>query len=239
MKNYLIAGLLYSFSILVQAAVTGVSLDPIDIDASNKSSLQSGAEIYMDYCMSCHSLEYARYNRVARDLGIEEDEFMSRFVHTGAKFGELMENSIPENQAKAWFGSAPPDLTLVSKLRSPEWLYSYLRGFYADESRPWGVNNVIFKDVGMPHVLLQLQGLCAVEPSIGHGEALCGEYVSEGSMSAPEYDAAAYDLVNFLAYMADPSKLERERLGWMVFIFLGIFFVVSWLYTRELHKDIH
>ena len=239
MKKYIVAGLLYSLSILAQASVSGVALDSIDVDASNKESLQNGAVIYMDYCMSCHSLEYARYNRVARDLEIEENEFVERFIHTGAKFGELMENAIPEKQAKSWFGSAPPDLTLVSKLRSPEWLYSYLRGFYADDSRPWGVNNVIFKDVGMPHVLLQLQGLCAVEPSIGHGETLCEEYASEGSMSAEEYDAATYDLVNFLAYMADPSKLERERLGWMVFLFLGIFFVVSWLYTRELHKDIH
>lgn len=244
MKKLLVSCLLVSMSIFGVAS-GGIVLDVIEVDASDKASLRSGAELYMDYCMSCHSLEYARYNRVARDLDISEGDFTENLMHLDANFGDLMDNAVPAKQAKAWFGTTPPDLTLVAKLRGSNWLYSYLRGFYADESRPWGVNNVVFEDVGMPHVMLELQGLCAVEPVIGagHGDesasAGCSDYLVEGSLSSEEYDAEVHDLVNFLAYMADPGKLNRESLGWMVFIFLGIFFVVSYLYTRELHKDIH
>lgn len=240
MKKYLVSGLLVLISSFSFSAVA-LSLDTTDVDASDKGSLQVGAELYMDYCMSCHSLKYARYNRVARDLDISEEEFIANYMHADAKFGDLMENAVPVKEAKAWFGGSPPDLTLVAKLRGTDWLYSYLRGFYADDARPWGVNNVVFKDVGMPHVLSELQGICADHPAIGQqgDAAACENYAVEGSMTSEEYDSAIHDLVNFLAYMADPGKIERERLGWMVFIFLGIFLLVSFLYTRELHKDIH
>lgn len=244
MKKYLISAVLVLLPMMGFASV-GVALDSVDLDRGDKASLQLGAQTYMDYCMGCHSLKYARYNRVARDLEIPEAEFRATLMHDDASFGSLMENAMPTKQSKAWFGIAPPDLTLVARLRGTDWLYSYLRAFYADASRPWGVNNLIFKDVGMPHVLAELQGICAVEPAMGphedrgtHFEG-CKTFAVEGSQTKEEYDATIYNLVNFLAYMADPNKLERERLGWMVLLFLAVFWFVSLLYTRELKKDIH
>lgn len=242
MKKLLIASILSLTSALSLAAGAKVSLDHVELDRSNLDSLRNGTQIYMDYCMGCHSLEYARFNRVARDLEIPEDVFLSDYMNIEAGFGDLMENAMPEDQSKVWFGVAPPDLTLVAKLRGTDWLYSYLRGFYADDARPWGVNNVVFKDVGMPHVLIQKQGLCASAPVLGaHDgeEPGCAEYAVEGELTPEEYDEYAYDLVNFLDYMADPARPARESLGWMVLIFIAIFWFVSFLYTRELHKDVH
>jgi ubiquinol-cytochrome c reductase cytochrome b subunit len=141
--------------------------DEIVVDPTDQPSLQRGAQIYMNYCMGCHSLQYSRYNRVAQDLGIPEDLFQANLMHdTNVKVGALMENAMDEGLAKQWFGATPPDLTLVSRARQPEWLYTYLRTFYKDDARPYGVNNKVFKDVGMPHVLLELQGLpeCAMGP---------------------------------------------------------------------------
>ena len=167
------------------------------------------------------------------------------------KIGELMKNSMDKDMAANWFGAPPPDLTLESRLRGESWVYSYLRGFYKDDSRPLGVNNVVFDKVGMPHVLVDLQGLCAVEPNIGkkasveplsgniNNSSACPEYATEGSMTGAEFDRAMYDLTNFLSYMADPIKVERERLGIFVLIFVAIFFVFAYLLNREYWKDVH
>lgn len=156
-----------------------------------------------------------------------------------------------KDDASNWFGSPPPDLTLESRLRGEDWVYSYLRGFYKDDSRPFGVNNVVFENVGMPHVLTDLQGLCAVEPVIGHdasvdplsgnikNQGVCPEWETEGSMTPAEFDLAMYDLTNFLSYMGDPVKVERERLGVFVLIFIAIFFVFAFLLNREYWKDVH
>lgn len=244
MKKYLISAVL-AFLPMMGFAAVGTALDSVDLDRGDKTSLKLGAQTYMDYCMGCHSLKYARYNRVARDLEIPEAEFRATLMHDDASFGSLMENAMPAKQAKAWFGTAPPDLTLVARLRGTDWLYSYLRGFYADASRPWGVNNLVFKDVGMPHALAELQGICADKPAMGPNEDRgthvegCKTFAVEGSQTKEEYDATIYNLVNFLAYMGDPNKLERERLGWMVLAFLAVFWFISLLYTRELKKDIH
>lgn len=233
------------------AGGAGAPLDHINNDLTDKASLQSGAKLYMNYCMACHSLGYARYNRAARDLDISEELFTEYLMFNDDKFGEHMTNALPKEEGKRWFGTTPPDLTLVARARGKDWVYTYLRGFYADETRPWGVNNSVFKDVGMPHVLLELQGLCAekphpvgdkkIDPLTGSfiSSGGCQSYATEGSMSKVEYDQAMYDLVNFLDYMGEPNKLERYRLGWFVLGFLLILFVVSWLYTRELNKDIH
>lgn len=245
MKKYLISAVFALLPMMGFAAGSAVSLDSIEVDASDKTSLQLGAQTYMDYCMGCHSLKYARYNRVARDLGIPEDKFRATLMHSDAAFGSLMDNAMPGKQSKAWFGTTPPDLTLVTRLRGTDWLYSYMRGFYVDASRPWGVNNLVFKDVGMPHVLAELQGVCAEAPQMGPHEDRgthddgCKKLAVEGTQTKAEYDTTVYDLVNFLAYMGDPNKLERERLGWMVLLFLAVFWFISLLYTREMKKDIH
>ena len=235
-----------------------MACDEISVNAHDKSSLQSGAQTYMNYCMGCHSLQYARYNRVAQDLAIPEELFQANLMFDpDLRIGSLMENAMDGRTAKVWFGATPPDLTLVSRARQPEWLYTYLRTFYKDQSRPYGVNNKVFKDVGMPHALLELQGLqeCAMGPVKAHNggikrDPLTGEDILEepcgtftireaGQMTPEEYDVAMYDLVNFLAYMAEPMKLDRQRIGTFVLLFVSLFFVFAWLLNREYWKDVH
>lgn len=233
------------------AAGGGVPLDHIETDHTNKASLQRGVALFTNYCMGCHSMEYARYKRVADDLEIPVELYEENLIFTGAKIGELMKNSMSKDMAADWFGAPPPDLTLETRLRGESWVYSYLRGFYKDDSRPLGVNNVVFANVGMPHVLVEMQGLCAVAPNIGveasveplsgniNNADACPEYAIEGSMSAAEFDQAMYDLTNFMSYMADPVRVERERLGIFVLIFVAIFFVFAYLLNREYWKDVH
>ncbi|MFK7975392.1 MAG: ubiquinol-cytochrome c reductase, partial [Halioglobus sp.] len=232
--------------------------DTIEVDAGDQPSLQRGAQVYMNYCMGCHSLQYSRYNRVAEDLGIPEDLFKANLMHDpDEKVGALMENAMDEKMAKVWFGATPPDLTLVSRARQPEWLYTYLRTFHKDDSRPYGVNNKVFKDVGMPHVLLELQGMqeCALGPvKAANGgvkrDELTGEDILEepcgrlvvsepGTMTPEEFDVAMYDLVNFLAYTADPVAKKRERIGVYVLLFIALFTVFAALLNREYWKDVH
>jgi len=235
-----------------------MACDEIAVNPNDKPSLQNGAKLYMNYCFGCHSLQYSRYNRVAVDLGIPEDLLQANLMFDpGEKTGALMENAMDDDLAKTWFGATPPDLTLVSRARQPEWLYTYLRNFYQDDSRPYGVNNRVFKDVGMPHVLLELQGMqeCAMGPVVAHnggvkrdpltGEDLleepCGNYTiaEAGSMTPAEYDAAMYDLVNFLAYTAEPIAAKRQRIGVYVLLFVVLFFIFAWLLNREYWKDVH
>jgi len=229
--------------------------DEISVDPHNKTSLQNGARLYMNYCMGCHSLQYSRYNRVARDLGIPEDLYQANLMFDpNIKIGSLMDNAMDKANAKVWFGATPPDLTLISRARQPEWLYTYLRTFYQDDTRPYGVNNKVFPQVGMPHVLMELQGMpvCAEGPAYGDehldplsGEAVmdqpCGrlEIATAGAMTPAEFDNAIYDLVNFLAYTAEPIKMERQRIGMYVMLFLAIFFIFAWLLSREYWKDVH
>ncbi|MEK9928392.1 MAG: cytochrome b N-terminal domain-containing protein, partial [Halieaceae bacterium] len=220
--------------------------DEIETDPSNQPSLQRGAALYTNYCMGCHSLQYSRYNRVARDLGIPEDLYQANLMFDPSiKIGALMDNAMDKANAKVWFGATPPDLTLVSRARQPEWLYTYLRTFYRDDSRPYGVNNKVFPEVGMPHVLMELQGMAECAPGATSGDAgmdkPCAtlEIATAGAMTGEEYDAAIYDLVNFLAYTAEPMKLERQRIGIRVMLFLAIFFVFAWLLSREYWKDVH
>ncbi|MCB1706782.1 MAG: ubiquinol-cytochrome c reductase, partial [Halioglobus sp.] len=227
-------------------------------DPQDQASLQHGAKMYMNYCMGCHSLQYSRYNRVAEDLGIPEDLFEANLkFDPDVKMGALMHNAMDKANAKKWFGAAPPDLTLVSRARQPEWLYTYLLSFYKDDSRPYGVNNKVFKDVGMPHVMLELQGMqeCAPGPVKAHNggvkrDPLTGEDILEdpcgnfeitfaGEMTPEEYDSAVYDLVNFLAYVAEPMKTDRHRIGTYVLLFIALFTVFAWLLNREYWKDVH
>ena len=232
--------------------------DEFKADPHDKASLQNGARLYMNYCMGCHSLQYSRYNRVAEDLGIPEDLFQANLMFDpSVKIGALMDNAMDDRTAKVWFGATPPDLTLVSRARQPEWLFTYLRTFYRDDSRPYGVNNRVFKDVGMPHVLLELQGMqeCAMGPVAARNggvkrdpltgtdilEEPCGQFtISEpGELSPEEFDSAMYDLVNFLAYTAEPMVADRHRIGMFTLLFIALFFVFAWLLNREYWKDVH
>jgi len=235
-----------------------MACDEFSADPRDKASLQNGARLYMNYCMGCHSLKYSRYNRVAEDLGIPEDLFQANLMFDpSVKIGSLMDKAMDDRTAKVWFGATPPDLTLVSRARQPEWLYTYLRTFYRDDSRPYGVNNRVFKDVGMPHVLLELQGMqeCAMGPVAAHNggvkrdpltgtdilEEPCGQFtISEaGELSPEEFDSEMYDLVNFLAYTAEPMAVDRQRIGMFSLLFVALFFVFAWLLNREYWKDVH
>ena len=239
-------------------ACGSIPCDEIKTDHSNKASLQSGAKLYMNYCHACHTMQYSRYNRVAEDLGIPEDLFAANLkFDPDVKMGSLMYNAMDKDLAKQWFGATPPDLTMISRARQPEWLYTYLRTFYEDPTRPYGVNNKVFKDVGMPHVLADLQGIqaCAMGPSTAANggvkrDPLTGEDIYDvpcgrldvkqaGLMTPAEFDVAMYDLVNFLSYTAEPMAEDRKRIGIFTLLFISLFFVLAWLLNREYWKDVH
>lgn len=234
-----------------------IECDHMELDFKDKASLQEGAKLFVNYCMGCHAAEYSRWGRVASDLNIPDHLVMENLVHGDQKIGDLMKISMRAPEAKQWFGAAPPDLTLIARARSPEFLYTYLRNFYVDPSRPVGVNNKVFPDVAMPHALLDLQGLqtCAPGPVKAHnggvkedpltGEPIlsdpCGSYdlIQEGKLAPEEFDAAVHDLVNFMGYMADPTRESRQTIGIYVLLFLAFLFVWVWLLNREYWKDVH
>jgi len=234
-----------------------IDCEPFTPELTDYASMQRGANVAVNYCMGCHSFKYSRWERVADDLKIPHDLMMDNLVFSGQKIGDLMEISMPADSAKDWFGAVPPDLTLVARSRSPEWLYTYLKNFYVDPSRPLGVNNRVFKDVGMPHALLDLQGLqeCAPGPVVAEnggikrdlltGEDLlddpCGNFtlIEKGSLSEEEYDQAVYDLTNFLTYIAEPMAEQRKHIGRWVLLFLLLLLVPTTLLAREYSKVMH
>ncbi|PCK07637.1 MAG: ubiquinol-cytochrome C reductase [Alteromonadaceae bacterium] len=225
-------------------ACGSVPCEHFEADASNKESLQRGAKTFINYCMGCHSANYSRYERVADDLGIPHTVMLENLLFSDQKIGSLMTIAMKQEDSQVWFGATPPDLTLVTRARSPEWVYTFLKNFYKDESRPKGVNNRVFANVGMPHVMLEVQGLKECAPSKdGHGDhAECGSLVLgdlKGSQSDEEYDETIHDLVNFMSYQADPVADQRVRIGFFVFLFLGVLLVFTSLLNREYWKDIH
>lgn len=232
MKKFILA-ILAALPLLAVAAGPSIPLDHAGNDLTDKESLKRGFKNYLNYCLACHKLSYQRYNRTFKDLGIPEKEGIANWMPTGEKAGDHITNSMSAKEAAKWFGSTPPDLTLEARLRSPDWIYTYLRSFYADPKRPFGVNNTVFKDVGMPHVLQNLQGLRTInehgdlEPSVG------------GSMSEADYDEFVRDLVNFLEYVGEPAKLERQRTGYWVIVFLVVFFILSYFLKKEYWRDVH
>ena len=245
MKKYMLALMLAAAPAWVLAAGAGVHLDKANIDPSNKQSLQRGARLFVNYCLSCHSAALMRYERLSMDLGIDEKLVSENLMFTGGKVSELMTVATAADDAKEWFGTVPPDLTVVARSRGVDWLYTYLRSFYRDESKVIGVNNLVFADVGMPHVMWELQGW--QEPIITTTKDHDGnevktvelELAEPGLMTTKEFDRAVRDLVNFLDYMGEPAKHERRALGVKVIIFLLFFLVIAYLMKRDFWKDIH
>jgi len=231
---------------LAMAAGANVPLDKANNDLTDQASLQNGAKLFMNYCFGCHSAQYQRYERVARDIGIPVELMKESLIFDPeAKVGDLMENAIPDQSAAKWFGGPAPDLTLVARVRGTDWLYTYLRSFYEDPARPFGVNNVVFPSVGMPHVLEELQGIptAVFETQIVDGNekqvVVATETDGSGELNTEEYDQAVRDLVNFLEYSGDPVKLERHSLGWWVMGFLVLFTIVVVLLKKEYWRDVH
>ena len=246
MKKQLLAILLLVSPALVLANEGGEHLDKAQIDPTNQESLQRGARTFVNYCMGCHSAKYERYNRMARDLGMSEDDVIDNLMFTDTKIGDTMKIAMQAKDAKKYFGAAPPDLTLIARRRGADWLYTYLRTFYLDSSRPFGVNNKVFDKVGMPDVLWELQGwqkpVYETETDVNgneHKKLVDLELVKQGAQSPAEYDRTVRDLVNFLTYMAEPVKLQRQALGIKVLLFLFVLLIVTYLLKKEYWKDVH
>jgi ubiquinol-cytochrome c reductase cytochrome c1 subunit len=191
-------------------------LERVDIDLADTPALQDGARTFVSYCMGCHSAKFQRYERVADDLGIPHAQLLKELIFTGAKIGDPMVSSLRPSDGKLWFGAAPPDLTLIARVRGDDWLYGYLRGFYPDATRPWGVNNRVLPDVGMPNVLAPLQA----------------------RLTPAQFDAKVKNLVGFLAYSANPVKLQSQRIGIYVLAYLAVFLAFAFMLKREYWKDV-
>lgn len=253
MKKIVAVLTLMSFSLPAFAAGSGYPLDHASVDLADQASLQRGAKYFVNYCMGCHSLSYLRYSRLARDLDLTEDSVEKNLIFTRneqgepTKIGALMTNAMDKAYGENTFGVAPPDLTLVTRTRphGADWLYTYLHAFYLDETKQWGVNNAVFPNVAMPHVLWDLQGwqrpvFKEVVDESGHAhQVMVGlEPVTEGSLSPEQFDQVVLDLTNFLVYAAEPVKLIRYKVGAWVLFFLVIFAVVSYFLKKEYWRDV-
>ena len=220
-----------------------------ETNLGNQASLQRGAKMFMNYCSGCHSLQYMRYQRISEDLEIPEEVMENNLILTRGKIHDTIQGTMSKEKAAEWFGKAPPDLTLTARERGADWIYSFLLGFYLDDSRPSGVNNVVMSNTAMPAVLAPLQGFQALKhedegESEGdghggsHGEPQF-ELVQEGQLNPAEYRAAAADLTNFLVYVGEPVKLVRYSLGFKVIVFLLLFTALAYMLKKEFWRDVH
>lgn len=250
-------GLLTAIVADLSFASEGMHLDKVHTQLCDQGSLQRGAKLYVNYCSGCHSLEYVRFKDMARGIGIVDKEgvVLDPLVNKNLNF--ISDNiyqpfkvALPKKDGQKWFGVAPPDLTLVTRTRGKDWLYTYLRSFYTDPKRPWGVNNALFPDVAMPNILQSLQG---TQEAVMKTEVLKDEngnsyekqtiahlhLKTQGTLTPQEFDATIADLVNFLDYVGEPHKLERKKLGVWVLLFLVVFTLFAYLLKREFWKDVH
>ena len=202
------------------------------IDASDYASLQRGARTFVNSCLNCHSANYMRYNRL-KDIGLTEAQIKDNLLFAGDKVGDTMSVAMNPKDAKKWFGVAPPDLSVEVRARGADWVYAYMRGFYRDETRPTGWNNTVYDKVAMPHVLYEMQG----EQIMNH-ETHQLELVKPGKLSPSEYNAFVGDLTNYMAFMAEPAKQQRQQLGWYALLFLGVLLVLVKKLKNAYWKDI-
>ncbi len=230
--------------VIVSATGAGEHLMHVKIDLKDKRSLQHGAKLFVNYCLSCHSASYMRFNRVAKDLGIPRDVMKKNMLFVTDKLGNTMKVAMRKKDAKKWLGVAPPDLSVITRSRGPDWVYSFLNSFYLDEKRPTGVNNLVFKDTAMPHVLWELQGWQRPVYSEHHEGEESRKTINElelvypGKMNEEDFQAATRDLVNFLTYVGEPAKLVRYKTGVWVILFLIVFLIPAYLLKKEYWKDV-
>ncbi len=222
-------------------ASAGVELQEADIDLADSASLQRGAKYYVTYCLGCHSAKHIRYIRMAHDFNISKEKVLEEIAPEGKGIYETMITAMNAHDSEKWFGTQPPDLSLIARSRGPDWLVTYLKGFYVDESKILGVNNTVFKDVGMPNVLWQLQGEQRPVFKKVDGQTIIDRLVTKepGTMSNKQFDRMVNDLVNFLVYVGEPHQLERLRLGKYVLLYLFMFLIIAYLLKKEYWKDIH
>ncbi|UOA10156.1 cytochrome c1 [Methylobacter sp. S3L5C] len=238
MKNLITLLLLLTLSFGV-AASEAIELQEADVDLSDNESLQRGAQHFVTYCLGCHSAKHMRYLRFALDVGVDQKKVLKDIAPEGASIYDQLHSAMNKHDAEKWFGVQPPDLSLIARSRGADWLYSYLKSYYSDTSRPFGVNNLVYPDTAMPNPLWQLQGEQHAEPR----KTIYGEYIKlvledQGTLSEREFDLFVNDLVNFLVYVGEPVQLERERLGKYVIFFLLMFVVIAYLLKKEYWKDV-
>ncbi|WP_035057893.1 cytochrome c1 [Andreprevotia chitinilytica] len=234
----------------------GAHLDKAPIDLHNPESLQRGAQTFANYCLSCHSALNMRYNRL-QDLGLTEDQIKANLMFATDKVGEQMKVAMQAPDAKVWFGAVPPDLSVIARARGADWLYTYLRTFYRDDTRPTGWNNIAFDKVGMPHALWELQGIqepvyktvknheSGKEEQVLEGvklvkPGLLTQISEDGKYDQTEYNKRVADLVNYLVYVSEPAQVKREQIGYFVLLFLLFVLVpISYLLKKEYWRDVH
>lgn len=229
--------------LIAVAASKEARLERAPIDPRDAVSIQRGAQVFVNYCLNCHSAESMRYERL-EDLGLTRQQITDNLMFAADKLGDTMTVAMRRSDAKRWFGVAPPDLSVMARARGADWLYAYLRSFYRDESRDSGWNNLVFPNVGMPHVLYELQGEQVRKSSPGpETDSASGAkslvLETPGKLSAAAYDRLTADLVNYLVYMSEPARETRIRIGYAVLIFLGLLFVPVYLLKKEYWKGIH
>jgi len=227
------------------AAGGGAHLEHANVDVTNKASLQRGAANFVNYCLGCHSAQFVRYNRMAADLGITEQDLIDNLMFTADSPHQAMRIGIRPDDAKRWFGVVPPDLSLIARSRGPDYVYTFLRSFYADPAKATGTNNLVLPGTAMPHVLWELQG---VQEAVWAGEPNAQGDVSHefkefrlatpGKLSPEEYDNFVRDTVNFLVYIGEPAQLQRHALGAPVIAFLVFFTLIAYALKKEYWKDV-
>jgi ubiquinol-cytochrome c reductase cytochrome c1 subunit len=231
-------------SVAIAGGGSNVHLDDAHVNLKDQASLQRGARSFVANCLNCHSAQFMRWGHLTQ-IGLTEDQIKANLMfNPDAKFGDYMTTALDPKDAKAWFGAAPPDLTLVARSRGSDWIYTFLRSYYVDPNSPTGWNNEVFANVGMPHVLHDLQG-SAVKAVVGekesHGkkEAVTKLAIErQGTMTPQEYDAYVRDLVNYMTFMAEPARVKRTQLGVGVMFFLVIAFFAALIVKREYWKDV-
>ena len=239
MKKFL-ALLLLCSSVAAYASSNEVELQSADVDLSDKASLLRGAKHFVTNCLGCHSIKQIRYLRIAKDMGVDEKLILQDIAPIGAGIYDPIHSAMNKHDAEKWFGIQPPDLSLIARSRGADWLYSYLKSYYIDPKRPFGVNNMIFPDTAMPNPFWQLQG----EQHAVVKKSIYGEYTQlvledSGTLSEKEFERMVNDLVNFLVYVGEPVQMERKALGKYVLLFLVLFLVIAYKLKQEYWRDVH
>lgn len=245
-SRYVAVAVATALALLASAGAIGASEGGgahANIDVGNIASLQRGARNFVNYCIGCHSAQYVRYNRLAQDLQISERQLIENLMFAAQKPQETMTIAMRPDDAMRWFGVVPPDLSLIARNRGADYLFNFLRGFYADPARPTGMNNTMLPNAAMPHVLWELQGVqepvYATEgPDAAQKKVVELHLATPGRLTPEEYDRFVRDTVAFLSYISEPMRLERQRLGYWVLGFLLVFGILSYLLKQEIWKDV-
>ena len=224
--------IIFLFISPVSFSAENIELSKAPVDLTDNLSLQRGAKIFTNYCLNCHSAKYMRYSNL-QDIGLSAETIKNDLLFTGNKIGDTMSVNMSMKDSKKWFGAAPPDLSVVARSRGADWIYSYMRGFYRDPTRPMGWNNTVYVNSAMPHILWELEGEKILNPKTKKLEKF-----SSGKLNAKEYDATIADLTNYLVYMSEPDQLKRKKIGYYVIGFLLLLLFLTIKLKKEYWRDI-